>query len=196
MVALTTYEMVTVAVYLAGGEHDHVDTEDVAAKSNQLFPGRFVWRKYRDQIDLNSVMIALRHAKRPQNGGLLIGSVEHGWLLTESGRKSALANVDRTGGDAAVPPIDRKTERWAKRERIRLLESDAYQNYLAGGGDSISRGDVERFFGLDEYVGVRNREIRIQRYLKIFGSDAELGSAIAEIAALAKLTDGESAQDG
>jgi hypothetical protein len=47
--ALANHEIVTLAVYLLGGEAQRVDTEDIAIRANELAPGRFTWRKYRDQ---------------------------------------------------------------------------------------------------------------------------------------------------
>ena len=38
---LANHEIVTIAVYLLGGEREPVDTEDVAKKANELAPGRF-----------------------------------------------------------------------------------------------------------------------------------------------------------
>jgi len=43
--ALSNHEIVTLAVYLPGGDSKRIDTEDVAVKSNELAPGRFTWRK-------------------------------------------------------------------------------------------------------------------------------------------------------
>ncbi|MFZ0829061.1 MAG: hypothetical protein WAO02_16730 [Verrucomicrobiia bacterium] len=47
--ALSNHEIVTLAVYLLGGDSKRIDTEDIAVKANELAPGRFNWRKYRDQ---------------------------------------------------------------------------------------------------------------------------------------------------
>ena len=48
----SNFQIVTVAVYLLGGEARYIDTEDVAMKANELAPGRFSWIKYRDQINI------------------------------------------------------------------------------------------------------------------------------------------------
>ncbi len=39
--ALANHEIVTLAVYLLGGETQRADTEDIAVKANELVPGRF-----------------------------------------------------------------------------------------------------------------------------------------------------------
>lgn len=46
---LSNNEIVTLAVFLLGGDSHCVDTEDVAVKVNEIAPGRFTWRKYPDQ---------------------------------------------------------------------------------------------------------------------------------------------------
>ena len=48
-------EMVTLAVYRLGGAQRAVDTEDVAVEAHKLAPGRFSWRKYPDQINLELI---------------------------------------------------------------------------------------------------------------------------------------------
>lgn len=48
-ISLPNHEIVTLAVYLLGGERQRVDTEDIAVKANELASGRFTWRKYPDR---------------------------------------------------------------------------------------------------------------------------------------------------
>jgi len=52
---LANHEIVTIAVFLLGGESHAVDTEDIAVKANEIAPGRFSWRKYPDQINIETV---------------------------------------------------------------------------------------------------------------------------------------------
>jgi hypothetical protein len=70
---LANHEIVTLAVYLLGGEAHKVDTEDIAKKSNELAPGRFTWRKYSDQINIEHIRAFLSDAKKPKNGAYLTG---------------------------------------------------------------------------------------------------------------------------
>lgn len=53
--ALSNRDIVTLGVYALGGATQAVDTEDVAHKANELAPGRFTWRKYKDQINIETV---------------------------------------------------------------------------------------------------------------------------------------------
>src|SRR5688572_29822333 len=82
---LANHQIVTVAVYLLGGEVGPVDTEDIAVKASELAPGRFSWRKYPAQINLELIRVYLSDAKKPDKGGYLIGSGSAGWQLTQDG---------------------------------------------------------------------------------------------------------------
>ena len=46
---LANHEVVVLATYLAGGRTAYTDTEDIAVKANEIAPGRFTWRKYKEQ---------------------------------------------------------------------------------------------------------------------------------------------------
>ena len=85
----SNHEIVTLAAYLLGGDVRHVDTEDVAFKASELAPGRFAWRKYPDQINLEIIRVYLSDAKKLAKGGYLIRSGADGWLLTEKGVRFA-----------------------------------------------------------------------------------------------------------
>jgi hypothetical protein len=60
------YEIVTVALILFGGGTRSVDTEDIAVKANQIAPGRFAWRKYPDQINIDTVRKRLWDARKDE----------------------------------------------------------------------------------------------------------------------------------
>ena len=70
--ALSNHEIVTLAVFLLGGDSKRIDMEDVAVKTNELAPGRFTWRKYRDQINIKNISTFLYDARKPKNGGYRI----------------------------------------------------------------------------------------------------------------------------
>jgi hypothetical protein len=66
-IGLSNHEIVTLAVYLLGGGTHHIDTEDIAIRANALAPGRFTWRKYPGQINIENVRTFLSDAKKPKN---------------------------------------------------------------------------------------------------------------------------------
>ena len=81
------HEVVVLATYLAGGKTAYTDTEDIAVKANEIAPGRFTWRKYKEQINIETVRKRLWDATKADKGGYLIGSERDGWLLTQTGLK-------------------------------------------------------------------------------------------------------------
>jgi hypothetical protein len=83
--SLANHEIVTLAVYLLGGDTHRIDAEDIAVKTNELAPRRFTWRKYPNQINLEAVRKRLWDARTPKKGGYLIGSDNAGWSLTPKG---------------------------------------------------------------------------------------------------------------
>jgi hypothetical protein len=177
--ALSNHEIVTLAVYLLGGDSKRIDTEDIAVKANELAPGRFNWRKYRDQISIDAVRKRLWDASRLQKGGYLIGSERDGWALTPAGvsfanKKQgvlAKANLTRT-------PLNTKERNLIRRERERMLSSDAFTKFSSNQADTISLQEAESFFRVDAYVTGDARMEKILRTKNRFGDDAELGQLI------------------
>src|SRR5271170_2535989 len=121
-------EMVTLAVYLLGHGQRAIDTEDVAVEAHRLAPGRFSWKKYPGQINLELIRVYLSDAKI--KGELLIGSHRTGWKLTQRGLKWAqqvakdIENIQtsRTRAQLRSGSID---EQRYHRERSRILSTEA-----------------------------------------------------------------------
>jgi hypothetical protein len=91
--ALSNHEIVTLAVYLLGGDSKRIDTEDVAVKANELAPGRFAWRKYPNQINIENVRTFLSDAKKPKNGAYTLssGTISNGIVTVPKGMKQHLS---------------------------------------------------------------------------------------------------------
>src|SRR5262249_29068086 len=64
-------EIVTLAVYRLGGAQRAIDTEDAAVEAHRIAPGRFSWKKYPDQINLELIRVFLSDAKKNK---LVVGS--------------------------------------------------------------------------------------------------------------------------
>src|SRR3989344_6922978 len=97
---LSNREIVTLAVYLLGGETQRIDTEDIAVKANEIAPGRFAWRKYPEQINIDVVRKRLWDATKPEKGEFLFGTEKEGWLLTSKGlqfSKKMIKQVSKNG---------------------------------------------------------------------------------------------------
>ena len=180
---LANHEIVTLAVYLLGGDTQYVDTEDVAVKANKLAPGRFTWRKYRDQISIDTVQKRLFDARMPRKGAYLAGSQRKGWILTTAGLKFATKNIASVDSvDLSKERLSLKEKQWLGSERIRMLSSDAYAKVLKGAADAVTFQEAEEFFRIDAYVTGQAREQKIMRTLTMFGDDEELREAVKVLA--------------
>ena len=169
------HELVTLAVYRLGGETRPIDTEDIAMEANTIAPGRFTWRKYPDQINIELVRAFLSDAKKPKNGQYLTGSGNRGWMLTERGldfskkNKSKIQFAGKKG-----PKFSVQQKNWLKRERARIAQSDAYEKYKEGATDKISPQEAESLFRIDDYIENVARTRVILRYKNAFSGDREL----------------------
>ena len=173
------YEIMTLALYLEGGLVQPVDTEDVAIRANAIAPGKFTWRKLRDQIDLNSILISLRHAKREANGALVDGNASVGWTLTQAGKAFAEKNSHRVGeAHKERSRLNKREEVWARHEKQRLLGEPAFRKFCNGEGDSITQAEALNFFKIDDYVTGKNRVQRISRISNVFESDPDICDSI------------------
>jgi hypothetical protein len=183
---ITSHELVTLAVYLVGGDTQEVDTEDVAVKVDELAPGRFCWRKYKDQINIEIIRACLSNAKKKTHGGFLTGTGTTGWLLTRAGLDFAVANVHRVADAAA--PVERLSQderRWRRNEQARVAASDAFQKFSGGDRAQVTMRDVETVFRLNEYIVGEARQKKVQRIVNALAADEEIGSAVQFFADLA-----------
>lgn|SRR5215218_703064 len=181
---LANHEVVTLAVYLLGGDRQAVDTEDVAKKANEIAPGRFTWRRYKDQINLEVVRVYLSDAKKKAKGDYLIGSGNTGWSLSEAGLAFVRQHANALESlEAAEPRKSVGQDRVRlQRERARLIASDAYAKIASGRSDELTRRDAESFFRIDSYVQGEARRRRVATIANAHGDDPEVGPAIEQLA--------------
>lgn len=162
-----------------GGDLAPRDAEEIAIEVDQLAPGRFRWRTRTDQIDLGLVRDALRDAKK---SGWVRGGAREGWSLTDSGLEQAdrlLTTQTRSESRQRRTPQERA---WMARERPRLLIEDAYLKATKGQMAELSERDLLRFFRLDEYVVGSIRQSKIDRVVRAFADDPELGPVVSVLA--------------
>jgi hypothetical protein len=181
--ALSNQELITLAVYLLGGESHYVDTEDIAIKANNLAPGRFTWLKYPEQINIHTIKTHLWDCKSERKGSLLLGSDKEGWMLSANGR--ALAKLKLSALNGAKPQKKRLSsadQQWLRSERIRMLGSEACRKLETDGIEGVSAQDAEAFFRLNDYVLGKARERKIVRILNAFGDDRQLGAIVRAFA--------------
>jgi hypothetical protein len=171
-------EVVTLAVFLLGGDQRAIDTEDVAVRAHQLAPGRFSWRKYPDQINLELVRVYLSDAKKADKGEMLIGSGRTGWRLTQRGliwakgtaRKMKNLSTSRGRAQSRSGSIDE--QRW-RRERARLQATKAWKTWVDGRRD-ITIAEVKEVFRIDSYTKGDLLEAKLTRVTSLFSDDSEI----------------------
>ncbi len=179
-------EIVTLAVYLCGGDTHAIDTEDIAVKVNELAPGRFTWRKYPEQINLELVRTYLSAAKG--RSGYLSGVGKAGWTLTPKG----LAWASSEGQNLLGQDKSRRREelkggsiderRW-QRERDRVLTTSAWKQWSKG-YQEIPERDADEVFRIDSYAVGRTRDMKIARVRKMFDTDPEISPFITAMAGI------------
>lgn len=191
--SLRCLDVVVLAVSVLGGDAKAIDTEDVAVRAHEIAPGMFSWRKFPDQINLELVRVSLSDAKKPQNGGLLLGSGREGWRLSASGlawvsiigKSSVSADLPASARERRAGSIDsvRRDD-----ERKRLLATPAWKSW--GAGEAISVREARAVFRLNEYSTPKMSEIKIVRLQAMFDDDAAIGAFLRSAGALVLDTGG------
>ena len=185
---LSNHEIVTIAVYLLGGATHGIDTEDIAVKANELCPGKFTWRKYPNQINIDTVRKRLWDAKKPGKGKYLIGSERDGWQLTTSGLTFAKKNMRHLKKATTATRLGTREKAWRRAEKNRLLKTEAFAKYLRGEGREITLSEAQGFFRIDDYSKPPEKERKLTRLLTTFRNDPDIGDAVSALAELAKGT--------
>ncbi len=179
---LSNSEIVVIAALHAGAAGVHVDTEDIAVKANEIGPGRFSWKKYPDQINIDSVRKRLWDGR---TRGHLVGSERDGWLLTETGAAFA-RKYRRSLGVEKTTRLSLNERKWRRVEKARLLATAAYMKFGSGQLSSITAREAQGFFRIDAYVSSSAIENKILRLLNAFSDDREVGPAVKHLAALVR----------
>jgi hypothetical protein len=182
---LSNTEIVIIAAFRVGAAVQHVDTEDIAVKANEIGPGRFTWKKYQDQINIDTV------SKRLWDGrtrGYLVGSERDGWLLTEKG--AALGRKYRRSLNIGkTTRLSLNERKWRRMEKARLLATEAHLKFKAGEMSCITAREAEGFFRIDAYVSKSARENKILRVVNVFSDDREIGPTVRHVASLVRRKD-------
>jgi hypothetical protein len=179
-------EVVTLAVYLLGGDQRAIDTEDVAIEAHRLAPGRFSWRKYPEQVNLELVRVYLSDGKKASKGAWLEGSGKEGWSLTPAGLKWAKdASPKLAGRDLQRPRQDLRSgsvdERRWRRERTRITSMPAWDHWIQNQTDFSIR-EAADVFRIDSYADQRLRNLKVGRTKAMFENDPDVAPFLARMA--------------
>lgn len=150
-----------------------------------MVPGRFNWRKYRDQVNIEAVRKRLWDAKKLAS---VAGSERTGWTLTQPGLEISKQLFADFGQKTVVSKgrIGLKEKQWLAAERRRLLRSEAFQRFSKMGARSVGQREAEAFFRVDDYVLGELRERKIIRVLDAFAEDPKLGAAVTYLAGVVR----------
>jgi hypothetical protein len=173
-------EIVAIAAFLLGADGKRIDIEDIAVKANEIAPGMFTWKKYKDQIDRELIYKHLWDlTKAEKAGAYVVGTKNDGWMLTLEGTEFSRKAVKNLKG--ASPAVKKKKEEpWVGRERQRMLREIAHAKFADGRKDEITFADAERFFRLDDYVIGEARERKIRQAENAFHDDPQLGPTLTK----------------
>ena len=182
---LSNREIVVIAAFLVGAQHVSADTEDIAIKASDLAPGRFTWRKYKEQINIETVRKRLWDAAKAEKGAYLIGSERTGWRLTKAGydfaRKHKYTDVLAQPKKSRASQVERSAQ---TRELKRMMAEPVFNKIRSDGASTATKSDAERFFRIDDYVTGKARAAKIERFRIIASSKTELLDVIDILAAL------------
>ena len=168
---LSNLEIVVVAVARLGGETQSIHIEDVAVEAYNIAPGRFAWRKYPEQIDLDLVRRTLTNAAAKPSP-LILGSVRKGWMLSKYGIQWIEKNVQNL---PALSGYRRGSVSDAiEIEKARLRETRAWQKYQSGLIDQINLNDLFEFARINEYFSDAKRRERFNIVASAVDGDPEL----------------------
>jgi hypothetical protein len=182
---LSNSEIVVIAAFRAGAAGLHADTEDIAVKANEIGPGRFTWKKYPEQINIDTLRKRLWDARKR---GHLVGSERDGWLLTETGTMFA-RRYRRSLGAEKTTRLSLNERKWRRMEKVRLLATAAHLKFTSGEMSSITSREAQGFFRIDAYVSKSAMENKILRILNAFSDDHEIGPAVKYVASLVRRAD-------
>ena len=183
---LSNIDAVVLALYELGGEQGFVDTEDIAVVADRIAPSQFRWRKYPNQINLDTARVALRDATRKR---MVSGRMERGWSLTVSGLTWAVANVQGRLNLENRAPSDRRAGRRQHFERSRIQALPALLKYA--NNESVSRREAESVFRVDDYSSPERRTQSMERIKSLFANDSQMRGFLEAMAQIIIEREGE-----
>jgi hypothetical protein len=195
---VTKTDVVVLALADAGGATKVVDTEDVAVEAHRLAPAAFSWKKYPEQIAIDSVRVHLYDGKKVQHGTRVGGSLREGWHLTSAGRswveeQGAAVRAALGLRGPATREADRPESRQAEFDRRRMRSSRAFTAWSEG--QPLRKVDAEAVLRLTPYATAAERETKVGRFEAAAGDDQELVTFVEAVATLLRGEEGTPTQE-
>ena len=168
----TNSDIVIMAVYLLGGVLRHVHLEDVAMKAAELSPRRFCWKKYPEQINLESVRVTLKNESALTNRRVL-GSIRDGWMLTPNGFSWCITTVGVSVDQTLIDQLHLEVDR--------VKKTTAFRKATDGRGQDVSDAEVETLLRVNEYFTDRDRRERALALANVAILDSQLHSVLSNL---------------
>lgn len=166
---ITGQRIAAVALLQLDGSERAVDLEDLAMKMAELAPGRFRWKKYPEQINIEKIRVMVYQSVRA-HPPLVAGGMRDGWMLTPAGIHWAF----QTPGVASAPVLASLA-----RGAALLHQTEAWEKFSRLVPEEITVYDARRFLRVDEYTSARRRKERVQAVRNIAAHDDDLGALVA-----------------
>ncbi len=185
--SLNNVDYVVIAAFKAGASRGFIDTEDIAKIVSDLVPGKFMWRKYNDQIDLESVRKRLYDSRKEGQGSRMVGSDKQGWSLTSNGLKWIKVNLhiiealSTNKNGFQIKRVKGKEGQRYKFEKNRILNSSVHEKFSRGDLDAIVLREINDLFRVDEYTTELQTENRISKILDLFFDDEYMFTMLTTI---------------
>ena len=177
------YDLVTLAMQILGGDDQALDIEDIAMKCEELAPGTFAWRKYKNQINLELVGFAVRDAKKQKYGGLVSGSHLKGWRLTANGvalSKKLIVETKAQGKVEVQPTKHRNLDvNRNNRELARIKESVAFAEWR--NSSKASKSALSQLLRINAYASQDSIDVKVARLARVIGLDDEIDTFLNHI---------------
>jgi len=164
-------ELITLALYQAGGASKFVDTETIAVISDKLDDQRFKWKKkeYKNFIDKVLVFDTLRAAKARKIGSFLKGNDDQGWILTPAGLEFCKKSKDIFKETVVRKKRISKVEKnFLNREQDRIIQTKAFNKFFNNKKEEITDEDIKDLFRVDDYSSKLDVQKRITNMLDNF----------------------------
>ena len=158
-------DAVVLAVLQLDGAFRPVDLEDIAMEADRILPGRFRWKKYRDQVNLYAVRYAVKDAQGEQ---LLRGRANTGWQLTPAGLARA-EELSATMGEYRIEPLSPEVAKRREIERVRLLKLSAFDKWRKH--EPCMETERRAVFRVDDYADSEALRRAIDRVVILFQGD-------------------------
>ena len=170
------YELAVLAMHVLDGGDIALDIEDIAMKCEEISPGTFAWRKYKDQINLELVGFAVRDAKKEKYGSFVTGTHAKGWRLTPAGvklGKKLLETSDSLDSIQISPARDNSLQtKRLNTETNRVLQSQAYLEWKSK--KEPSKKAIAQLLKINTYSSEELINIKLSRLEKLRGVDLEI----------------------